>query len=52
MPERARTIDDQAAWEIVTRGIPELMPLLRQLLEEAGGEDPPHAPPDARTHAG
>lgn len=32
-------IDDDAVWEIVTRDIPDLMPLLRVLLEEAEGED-------------
>ena len=31
-------IDDDAVWEIVTRDIPDLMPRLRVLLEEAGGE--------------
>ncbi len=31
-------IDNDAVWEIVTRDIPDLMPLLRVLLEEAGGE--------------
>ena len=37
-------IDDDAVWEIVSRDIPDLMPLLRALLEEAdggGGADAP-----------
>ena len=36
-------IDDDAVWEIVSRDIPDLMPLLRVLLEEAEGEDPSDA---------
>lgn len=31
-------IDDETVWEILTRDIPELIPLLRALLEEAGGQ--------------
>ena len=30
-------IDDDAVWEIVSRDVPDLMPLLRALLEEAAG---------------
>ncbi len=36
-------IDDGAVWEIVSRDIPDLIPLLRVLLEEAEGEDPSDA---------
>ena len=34
------SIQPQRVWEIVSRDIPDLMPLLRVLLEEAEGEDP------------
>ena len=34
-------IDEDVAWDIISRDIPELMPLLRALLEEAAGEDSP-----------
>ena len=36
-------IDEDVAWDIISRDIPELMPLLRALLEEAAGEDSPDA---------
>ena len=36
-------IDEDVAWDIISRDIPELMPLLRTLLEEAEGEDRPYA---------
>lgn len=32
-------IDEDVAWDILSRDIPDLMPLLRALLEEAEGED-------------
>ncbi len=33
--------DEDVAWDIISRDIPELMPLLRALLDEAEGEDSP-----------
>ncbi len=32
-------IDEDVAWDIISRDIPDLVPLLRALLEEAEGED-------------
>lgn len=36
-------IDDDLIWGIVSRSVSELIPLLRALLEEAEGPDPPSA---------
>ena len=36
-------IDEDVAWDIISRDIPELMPLLRALLEEAEGQERPYA---------
>ncbi len=38
------SIDEDVAWDIISRDIPELIPHLRALLAEAPGQDGPHAP--------
>ena len=38
------TIDESVIWLIIHDDIPELVPLLRALLEEAEGETGPHSP--------